>query len=47
MTEEEAYAAFDEATRRREKLARAVEDIRADAPHLERALERATLLLSA
>lgn len=46
MTEEEAYAAFDEATRRREKLARAVEDIRADAPHLERALERATLLLS-
>lgn len=46
MTEEEAYAAFDEATRRREKLARAVEDIAADAPHLERALERATLLLS-
>ena len=31
----------------KEKLARAVEDIRADAPHLERALERATLLLSA
>ena len=45
-TEEEAYAAFDEATRRREKLRGAVEDIRSDAPHLEKALERASLLLS-
>ena len=42
-TEEEAYAAFDEATRRREKLRGAVEDIRSDAPHLEKALERASL----
>ena len=37
---------FDAANRRREKLRVAVEGIRADAPHLETALERAVALLS-
>ena len=39
-------ADFDAAERRREKLRVAVEGIRADAPHLEAALERAVALLS-
>ena len=39
-------ADFDAADRRREKLRVAVEGIRADAPHLEAALERAVALLS-
>jgi hypothetical protein len=37
---------FDAANRRREKLRVAVEGIRADAPHLDTALERAVALLS-
>ena len=37
---------FDAANRRREKLRVAVEGIRADAPQLEAALERAVALLS-
>ena len=39
-------ADFDAAERRREKLRVAVEGIRADAPHLDAALERAVALLS-
>jgi hypothetical protein len=43
---ETSESEFDAANRRREKLRVAVEGIRADAPHLDAALERAVALLS-